>query len=293
MQHGPPKYDSDTLDVSLPLRWTSAAVFSSPHSGSEYPQALLDRSHLSMAALRSSEDAYVDELYSAAPGCGAPLLAARLPRAWVDLNRAANEYDPALIAGAPKSSRSPRINAGLGVIPRVVSEARTIFHGKLSMDEARARVEAAYQPYHDMLGAIISETRERFGYVVLFDCHSMPHDALAGSPTIGGKRPEVVLGDRFGASCDRWIMDAALDLFSSAGFRVARNAPFAGGYITQSYGKPSRNVHALQIEIDRSLYMNEATIERLPHFATVQRQVSAIVRELTQFGAAATPIAAE
>ena len=285
--------ENNTVSISLPGRWSSPFIFSSPHSGCNYPQELLERSHLSLNVLRSSEDAFVDELFSAAPGCGAPLIAARLPRAWIDLNRSDREFDPALITGMSKGLRTPRINAGLGVIPRVVSEGRAIFQGKISLTEARRRVEEGYRPYHDTLAALIAETRETFGQAILIDCHSMPHDALAGTPTIDGARPEIVLGDRFSASCDRWVMEAAIELFSNAGFRVARNAPFAGGYITQFYGKPSRNIHALQIEIDRSLYMDEATIERLAGFATVQRKISNIVRELCRSGPAMMPVAAE
>ncbi len=251
------------------------------------------RSHLKPEALRSSEDAFVHELFSSVPSLGAPLLAAVMPRAWVDLNRAEDELDPALIAGVPRSRRSPRINAGLGVIPRVVAESRIIMHGKISLQEAQTRIAHSYRPYHQQLASLIETARTEHGRAILFDCHSMPHDALAGSPMVNGARPQIVLGDRFGASCDRWIMDAALDLFSAAGFRVARNAPFAGGYITQHYGRPARSVHALQIEIDRSLYMDEIKITKLPQFNSVERQLRDIIRQLAQLGQSAMPIAAE
>ncbi len=286
-------HDHPTVKLAFPGRWTSSCIFSSPHSGSEYPEELVRRSHLNLNALRSSEDAFVDELFSAAPGCGAPLLSARLPRAWIDLNRSAREFDPALISGVNASPRSPRINAGLGVIPRVVSEGRAIMHGKITLAEAVRRIEAGYQPYHDILAAVINETRENFGHAILVDCHSMPHDALAGWPSVEGNRPEIVLGDRFGASCHRWIIDAATDIFRAEGFSVARNAPFAGGYITQHYGKPSRNVHALQIEIDRSLYMNEAKVTKLVGFTNAQRRISAVVRGLCEIGALSMDVAAE
>ncbi len=278
---------------TAPDEQTSSAVFSSPHSGSEYPREMVLRSHLSAHALRSSEDAFIDELFASAPILGAPLLAATMPRAWLDLNRAEDELDPALIAGVPKSNRSPRINAGLGVIPRVVSDSRTIMNGKMTIQEANDRIESFHRPYHQKLDALLMATRDKFGHAILFDCHSMPHDALAGSTTVNGARPEVVLGDRFGASCERWVMDAAMDLFSDAGFRVVRNAPFAGGYITQSYGRPSKGIHALQIEIDRSLYMDEAKIEKLPRFGFVQRQLKEIIRQLTQIGEQQFSIAAE
>ena len=268
-------------------------MFSSPHSGDFYPSELLERTDLDDLALRSSEDAFVNQLFRAAPSYGAPLLAARYPRAFVDLNRASNELDPALIAGAPKSNRSPRINAGLGVIPRVVSDSRAIQSGKMTLSDAQERIDTYYTPYHETLHGLLRETRDRFGYAILFDCHSMPHDALAGSTMVNGARPEIVLGDRFGASCERWVMDAATELFDAAGFRVVRNAPFAGGFITQSYGKPSAGIHALQIEIDRSLYMDEVSITKCAKFGTVQRQIGDIVRQLAAIGERTTRIAAE
>ena len=254
---------------------------------------MLVRSHLSREALRSSEDAFVDELVGSAPVHGAPLIAARFPRAWIDLNRSEDELDPALVSGAPKSNRSPRINAGLGVIPRVVSDSRTIMSGKIGLDEAKARVEAYHRPYHDTLFGLLRETRDMFGHAILFDCHSMPHDALAGSTMVNGARPEIVLGDRFGASCARWVMDAAMDVFSEAGFRVVRNAPFAGGHITQLYGQPARGIHALQIEIDRALYMDELTITKSIRFTSFQRQINEIVRKLARIGHEQMSIAAE
>lgn len=276
-----------------PRARVGATVFSSPHSGSQYPAELLARTHLSMPLLRSSEDAFIDELFASAAGWGAPLLAAKMPRAWIDLNRGADELDPALVAGAPKSPRSPRINAGLGVIPRVVSDSRVIHTGKITLRAARDRIERCHRPYHEKLAELLHETRDACGKAILFDCHSMPHEALSGSTMVNGARPEVVLGDRFGASCDRSIMDAAMDLFTAAGFRVARNAPFAGGYITQTYGRPSKGLHALQIEIDRSLYMNEAEIEKNARFAIVQRQINDIIRQLVTIGDEQISIAAE
>lgn len=286
-------FPAGVFDLHRPRGAAGAAVFSSPHSGADYPAALLARSHLPMRALRSSEDAFVEQLFGSAPEFGAPLLAARVPRAWLDLNRAADELDPALVSGAPKAPRSPRINAGLGVIPRVVSDSRLIMHGKISLAEAQARIDSCHRPYHAALGRLMSEARELHGCAILFDCHSMPHEALSGAPLVNGALPQIVLGDRFGAACDRWITDAAIDLFSAAGFRVARNAPFAGGFITQHYGRPARGFHSLQIEIDRSLYMDERRIARKARFLTVQRQIREIVRDLCDLGKSSLPIAAE
>ena len=272
---------------------TSAVVFSSPHSGRHYPKDLLDRTHLSLTALRSSEDAFVDELFASAADAGAPLISAEIPRAYVDLNRSADDLDAALIAGITKGSKSPRISAGLGVVPRVVADSQVIMHGKITLSEASERIRRFHAPYHGRLRALLREARTMHGLAILIDCHSMPHDALIGSPLVNGVRPEIVLGDRFGASCDRWITDAAIDIFTSAGFRVARNAPFAGGYITQSYGQPSRGIHSLQIEIDRALYMDEARIAKRQRFNAFQQQFAEIVALLAGIGKDRSAIAAE
>jgi len=277
----------------MPKAQTSCAVFNSPHSGSAYPREFLSRTRLGRLQMRSSEDAFVDELFGGAPDRGAPLLAAQTPRAWVDFNRSCDDLDPALIAGASRRFVNPRIAAGLGVIPRVVAEGRPIIEGKLTLAEARARLDICWRPYHRVLQDLVRAQRTRFGTAILFDCHSMPHDALSTAPVVWGRRPEIVLGDRFGAACGRWLVDAAADMFASAGFAVARNAPFAGGYITQAYGRPRQGCHALQIEIDRSLYMDEATIEKRPDFDDVRDRLTRVVSELVTIGPDALPVAAE
>lgn len=285
---------SDTVyRLHLPEVPTSCAVFNSPHSGRDYPESLRASSRLTGLQLRSSEDAFVDDLFGSAPEFGAPLLAACVPRACVDLNRAADELDPALIVGASRRTTSPRIAAGLGVIPRVVAEGRVIIEGKLSFAEAEQRLATYYRPYHARLGRLLAEQRARFGQAILLDCHSMPHDAVASAPLIWGRQPDVVLGDRFGAACDRWLIDAACEAFRDAGFTVARNAPFAGGYITQRYGRPRERIHALQIEIDRSLYMNEARIEPNADYATVKGMIRKVVAVLAELGTRPLSLAAE
>ncbi len=285
---------ADTVfDLILPTERRTSAVFSSPHSGRDYHGGFLGRSQLPIEQLRSSEDAFVDELFAAAPALGAPLLAARAPRACVDLNRAPDDLDPALIAGASRRFLNPRIAAGLGVIPRVVAEGRPIVEGKLTLAEAQRRIATYHHPYHARLRLLLEESRAQFGLAMLFDCHSMPHDALAASPTVWGRRPNLVLGDRFGASCDRWLIDAASEIFTAAGFTVARNAPFAGGYITQTFGRPQARLHALQIEVDRGLYMDEARIEKLPAFDEVRGRITAAIGDLVRVGPRVVPIAAE
>ena len=279
--------------LRMPVERRSCAVFSSPHSGAEYPAAFLERSSLSPLQIRSSEDAFVDELFAAAPAAGAPLLAARVPRACIDLNRAPDDLDPALIAGATRRYLNARIAAGLGVIPRVVGEGRAIMQGKLTLAEAERRIRDNWHPYHDRLRSLLAEARERHGMAILIDCHSMPHDALNAAPSVWGRRPDVILGDRFGAACQRWLIDAATELFSAQGFVVARNALFAGGYITQAYGRPAQGVQALQVEIDRSLYMDEARVERLTCFAEIAARIGDVATGLAALGPRRLSVAAE
>lgn len=276
-----------------PQALTSSAVFNSPHSGACYPDALLQRSRLSAHALRASEDAFVDQLFSRAPECGAPLLSALAPRAWIDLNRGPGELDPALIKGVERAGLNQRIAAGLGVIPRIVSEGTPIYDGKITSEDAQNRIQNVHQPYHEMLANLIRRASTRFGKAVLFDCHSMPSDALRAAPKVRGNLPEIVLGDRFGAASAREITAQTQEIFQSAGFTVARNAPFAGGYITQRYGRPSRKVHAVQIEIDRGLYMDQKQIEPLPCFADVRARLAVATEQLANILSENLAVAAE
>jgi N-formylglutamate deformylase len=281
------------FSLRMPADRRSCAVFSSPHSGTDYPEAFLVRSQLAPLQLRSSEDAFVDELFAPAPEHGAPLLAARVPRACVDLNRAPDDLDPVLISGAVRRYLNPRIAAGLGVIPRVVGEGRSIIDGKLPLAEAERRLADFWHPYHAQLRELVAEARAVFGMAILYDCHSMPNDALGSAPMVLGRRPDVILGDRFGTSCDRWLVDAATEACVAEGVVVARNAPFAGGYITQFYGRPDHGVHALQIELARGLYMDEARIERLPGFAGAAARVGRAVGRLAAIGPRPLRVAAE
>ncbi len=260
-----------------PVRQTTPVVFSSPHSGADYPADFLARSALDRQAIRSSEDAFVDRLFAAAPSEGAPLLAARVPRAFVDLNRAADELDPAVIEGIHRSAHNPRVSSGLGVIPRVVAGGRPIYSGKLSLREAEARLRQYWHPYHEALRRLVDQTLRDFGEAVLIDCHSMPHEALEAHARPGQVCPEVVLGDRFGAAADRGVMDSVEAAFLAAGLRVARNAPFAGAYIAQAYGRPSRRCHVIQVEIDRALYMDESRIQPAQNFVAFSKVISGVV----------------
>lgn len=279
--------------ILRPLRQSVAAVFASPHSGSDYPAHFLARSALDRHMIRSSEDAFVDRLFDMAPDFGAPFLAARMPRAYIDLNRAADELDPGVIDGVMRAPHNPRVSSGLGVIPRVVAGGRAIYSGKLSLDEAQARIRHVWHPYHEALRGLLDQTRAEFGEVLLLDCHSMPHEAIDAHMRPGQPRPDVVLGDRFGAAARRDLVDRVEAAFTSAGLRVVRNAPFAGAHITQAYGRPSRGMHAIQIEIDRALYMDEARIEPRPDFAAFRSLMAGVVAEITGALRHSLPLAAE
>ncbi|MEM0950174.1 MAG: N-formylglutamate amidohydrolase [Pseudomonadota bacterium] len=279
--------------LTMPDRRTTSVLFASPHSGRDYSDDFLRRSVLDERTIRSSEDAFVDLLFERAPQFGAPLLAARAPRAFVDLNRSADELDPALIEGVRRSAHNPRVSSGLGVIPRVVANGRGIYRGKLTMREAEARLRDHWRPYHDTLDTIMAETRKTFGEVVLVDCHSMPHEALENVVHPDGLRPDIVLGDRFGAAASSEMVERIEAAFAGAGLKVVRNAPFAGAYSAQRYGRPSQSQHVVQIEIDRSLYMDERTIRPNANFKAFRTLLTSVVAEITNIGRASVPLAAE
>lgn len=272
---------NEAYQLFRPDRQTGPVIFASPHSGRDYPAEFLTRSVLDPQSIRSSEDAFVDRLFDQAPSLGAPLLVARVPRAFLDLNRAADELDPAVIEGLDRVPHNPRINSGLGVIPRVVAGGRAIYRGKLTRIEAEDRLARYWHPYHDALETLIRETRAAFGSTILIDCHSMPHEAIEAHTRLGQKCPDVVLGDRYGAACGPEVMERVEAAFAATGLRVARNAPFAGAYVTQAYGRPAKGVHVVQVEIDRSLYMNEARIEPLPGFDDFRARLVAVISNLT------------
>lgn len=277
-----------------PQKRRTSVIFASPHSGRDYSWTFLRRSVLDGHQIRTSEDAFVDRLFSAAPQHGAPLLLAGAPRAYVDLNRSADELDPALIEGLRNAPHNPRIASGLGVVPRVVAGGRAIYSGKLTMDEVRSRIDTYWRPYHATLRRLMDESLRQFGEAILIDCHSMPHEAMDGIARSGMRRPEVVLGDRFGASSASGIVDRIEAAFESAGLKVVRNAPFAGAYTAQHYGRPSRNQHVIQIEIDRGLYMNEQLIRPNGNFDAMQRLISGVVAQLCDIGRPRVrPLAAE
>lgn len=267
-----------------PERRTTSVVFASPHSGRDYPWNFIRRTNLNEHSVRSSEDAFVDQLFDCAPQFGAPFLKAGAPRAFVDLNRSADELDPALIDGAQRQGHNPRVASGLGVVPRVVANGKAIYSGKITMAEAERRIETYWRPYHDALQAQLDQAHLMFGQAILIDCHSMPHEAMDAVARSGVRRPEVVLGDRFGAAADEAIVDRVEAAFAEAGLVVTRNTPFAGAYITQHYGRPMRGRHAVQIEIDRALYMNEQLIRPNGNFQNFRELLKDVISQIAEIG---------
>ncbi len=238
-------------------------VFASPHSGRLYPPSMMSASRLDADQIRRSEDAFVDDLVEGGLAHGAALFAATHARAYVDVNRAPYELDPAMFADplpAYVESATPRVAAGLGSIAKVVAEGHEIYARKLTFAEAQARLAAVHAPYHAALGALAREAQATFGHVLLVDWHSMPSAATHRG---GREGCDIVLGDRFGAACDRGVTEAAAAAFSAMGYRVQRNNPYAGGYTTERYGRPAEGAHALQVEINRSLYLDEPSLS--PH----------------------------
>ncbi|MEL6607665.1 MAG: N-formylglutamate amidohydrolase [Pseudomonadota bacterium] len=281
------------FQLSRPKVQTTGVIFASPHSGRDYPMWFLKKSVLDEKAIRSSEDAFVDRLFERAPQFGAPLLTAGAPRAFVDLNRAADELDPALIEGLKRGPHNPRVASGLGVVPRVVSNGRAIYRGKITRDEANSRIANYWRPYHDTLAGLISDARAEFGQAVVIDCHSMPHEAIETARGRGSARADVVLGDRFGGSASGEVVDRVEAAFAAAGLKVVRNAPFAGAFIAQHYGRPARNAHVVQVEIDRALYMDETAILPSREFASFRRLMTDVIAEIVEIGRSNTALAAE
>lgn len=284
---------SDAYTLVRPMLRDTSVIFSSPHSGREYSAAFLAASGLDPLTIRSSEDAFVDQIFAPASDFGAPLLAARMPRAFLDLNRASDELDPAVVEGVTRTAHNPRVSSGLGVIPRVVANGRPIYTGKIRLAEAEARIARYWQPYHSALDALLCESHASFGEAVLIDCHSMPHEAIEAHIRPGHPRPDVVVGDRFGAAAGREIVERVEAAFAGAGLRVVRNAPFAGAYIAQAYGRPSRHQHVVQIEIDRALYMDESQIVPRSDIAGFLELMSKVIADIADIGRRRGALAAE
>lgn len=270
-----PARDTAPYVIYAPRQVAAPVVLASPHSGREYPAELLAASRLDAAALRRSEDCFVDELFSDAPRRGVPLLAATFPRAWCDPNREPWELDASMFSDdLPDyvNRSSARVGAGLGTIARIVASGEPIYRRKLRFAEARDRVEACWKPYHDALARLVADAKEGFGACILLDCHSMPAAGVQGA--------DFVLGDAHGTSCAPALTNVAEAWLAALGYAVRRNDPYAGGFVTRSYGRPREGVHALQIEVARPLYMDEQRYERGPRFARLRADLAGLVERL-------------
>jgi N-formylglutamate amidohydrolase len=290
---------SDELDppfeILEPAEWTGPVIFNSPHSGSVYPHTFLRSTRLDVATLRRSEDSFVDELVVGVVRRGYPLMRAQFPRCYVDVNREPYELDPRMFDGRLPSfanTRSMRVAGGLGTVARVVGDAQEIYGQRIPVDDAIRRIEGLYKPYHRALRRLFTRVHRDFGAAVLIDCHSMPSTAGAKDER---PRADIVLGDRYGTSCVTAVVEMIEVTLRGRGYAVSRNKPYAGGFITEHYGNPAAGLHAIQLEVNRALYMDERRYERAASFASVAadleliaERVAAIpVQELRPYRAAA------
>lgn len=273
-----------SIDIVTPPRLSTPMIYASPHSGRSYPSELIKNSQLDRHTLRQSEDGYVDLLFERAPSFGAPLLRALFPRAFVDVNRARDELDPRMFIDqlpAEADTRSTRVRAGLGVIPRIVSDGHDIYAKKLKFSETRRRLDKYYDPYHQALKALIEAAQAKFGCAIVIDCHSMPSAGVAYGAG-SDETVDFVLGDRFGAACAPALTHLIEHLLLEQGYRVSRNAPYAGGYVASAYGRPNDGVHVIQIEINRSLYLDEVKIARNDQFEKLKETIERLMSEISK-----------
>ncbi len=273
------------FEILNPAEHRAPIVFNSPHSGRYYPATFLQRSRLDPVTIRRSEDMMIDELFRPVVGRGAPLLRAVYPRAYLDVNREPFELDPKMFSGQLPpfaNSQSLRVAGGLGTIPKVVCDTASIYPAPWPVDHALRRIDAIYRPYHDALRRLLAETHGAFGSAILVDCHSMPSTLRDGE---GRLRPDFVLGDRFGTSCMPALVERATSCLHSLGYSVCRNKPYAGGFITKHYGRPRRALHALQIEVNRALYMDEEKLELHSGFGKLQNNLAVLAESMIDLAA--------
>jgi N-formylglutamate amidohydrolase len=268
------------FDILEPPGLIHAVLFNSPHSGSIYPRAFLARAQLNLSALRRSEDTFVDELFAGVVPIGFPLMRAHFPRCYVDVNREPYELDPRMFDGRLPSfanTRSMRVAGGLGTVARVVGDAQEIYDQRIPVDDALRRIEGLYKPYHRALRRLITRVHREFKAAVLVDCHSMPSAAGAKDER---PRADFVIGDRYGTSCVATVADTVEGTLLGLGYSVSRNKPYAGGFITEHYGDPPAGLHAIQLEINRALYMDERRYERSQNFARIAQDMATLAERL-------------
>jgi N-formylglutamate amidohydrolase len=271
---------SPPFDILEPAAWRAPIIFNSPHSGSAYPGDFLDASRIDLPTLRRSEDSFMDELISDLSGRGFAVVRVHFPRSYVDVNREPYELDPRMFIGRLPSfanTRSMRVAGGLGTIPRVVGDGQEIYRERLLVEDALARIETLYKPYHRALRRLINRVHQMFGTVVVVDCHSMPSIGVSRDEP---RRPDVVIGDRYGTSCASLLPDMVEDTMTGLGYSTGRNKPYAGGFITEHYGNPASGLHAIQLELNRAIYMDERRRERGPRFAQVAADFAALAERL-------------
>ncbi|MCP3463760.1 MULTISPECIES: N-formylglutamate amidohydrolase [unclassified Bradyrhizobium] len=266
------RFDGDSsppFEIIEPIEWRAPIIFNSPHSGSIYPDDFLAASRIDLPTLRRSEDSFMDELIGHLSARGFPVVRVNFPRSYVDVNREPYELDPRMFSGRLPSfanTRSMRVAGGLGTIPRVVGDGQEIYRERIAVDDALARIETLYKPYHRALRRLINKVHQMFGTVMVVDCHSMPSVGVSRDEP---RRPDVVIGDRYGTSCTPLLPDRVEETLSGLGYSVGRNKPYAGGFITEHYGNPASGLHAVQLELNRAIYMDERRRERGPRFDQV------------------------
>ena len=268
------------FEVLEPAVRRGPVLFNSPHSGSAYPRAFLSTARLDLTALRRSEDSFMDELMAAVVAQGYPLMRAHFPRCYVDVNREPYELDPRMFEGRLPSfanTRSMRVAGGLGTVARVVGDAQEIYDRRIPVDDALARIESLYKPYHRALRRLFTGIHRDFGTAVLVDCHSMPSNAGIREERA---RPEFVIGDRYGTACVGIVADVVEQTLRGLGYTVSRNKPYAGGFITEHYGNPAAGLHAVQLEVNRALYMDERRYQRIANFARVAADMETLACRL-------------
>jgi N-formylglutamate amidohydrolase len=273
---------SPPFKIVEPASWRAPIIFNSPHSGSVYPEAFLNASRIDLPALRRSEDSFVDELIGDLSERGFAVVTVNFPRSYVDVNREPYELDPRMFTGRLPSfanTRSMRVAGGLGTIPRVVGDGQEIYRERLPVDDALSRIEALYKPYHRALRRLINKAHQTFGSVILVDCHSMPSVGVSRDES---RRPDVVIGDRYGTSCAPLLPELVEHIFAGLGYSTGRNKPYAGGFITEHYGNPASGLHTVQIELNRAVYMDERRRERGPRFAQVLADFTVIAERLAE-----------
>jgi N-formylglutamate amidohydrolase len=260
---------SPAFEIVEPAEWCAPIIFNSPHSGSTYPDDFVAASRIDLPTLRRSEDSFMDELIGHLARRGFPTVRVHFPRSYVDVNREPYELDPRMFTGRLPSfanTRSMRVAGGLGTIPRVVGDGQEIYRERIAVDEALARIETLYKPYHRALRRLINKVHQMFGTVVLVDCHSMPSVGVSRDEP---RRPDVVIGDRYGTSCSPLLTDRVEETMAGLGYSTGRNKPYAGGFITEHYGNPASGLHTVQLELNRAIYMDERKRERGPRFEQV------------------------